>query len=270
MQRIDSENAPPNENGTGKPGFSGNDSLPGQDATYLTPAWLNSVQEEMANLLELRSIELNPEDKRQLFDALAGKDDLADLEEVLQEQFDGKYNKTGGTISGNVGVTGNVELTGTLTTNTLIVAGESNTTQISHDSVGGVDRTVLSTTNDRLFIDKPLFNGSWSAATDGYTTLPNGFILQFGFMPYANRIGDLPGTTTGEKVFTLTFPLAFPTACLSLTTTIAIAELEIENDTWIQVHGVTSTGATLLNQTTNSESSEQQPFLGIYWQAIGR
>lgn len=263
MRRTDATNARPNQNGTGKAGFNDNQDLPGVDATYMTPVWCNAIQEELANLLELRSIALNPASMRQLFDALAGRDDLQELDEAVQEALADKYDKSGGTISGNATVTGTV-------TAENIVIDDVETTEISHDSVGGADRAVLSTTADRFFLDKPLFNGAWSAATDGYTTLPNGFIMQFGFIPYASNIGDLPGTTTGEKVFTLTFPIEFPTGCLSINTTIALAELEIENDTWPQVYNVTATGATVVNQTTNAESSEQQPFLGIYWQAIGR
>lgn len=263
MERINSATARPDLFGAGKKGFHNNADLSNTDATYLSPEWLNAVQEELANLLELRGIALNPASRQQLFDNLAGYDDLEALADAIQAQLDTKYDKSGGTISGNATVTGTV-------TASNIVIDDVETTEISHDSVGGADRAVLSTTADRFYLDKPLFNGAWSAATNGYTDLPNGFTLQFGFEPYANNIGDLPGTTTGEKVFNITFPVAFTTACLSITTTIAIAELEIENDTWIQVHGVTNTGATLLNQTTNSESSEQQPFLGIYWQAIGR
>ena len=98
----------------------------------------------------------------------------------------------------------------------------------------------------------------------------NGFIMQFGFIPYSSAAGNLDGSTTGEKVFNLTFPVPFTLDCFSLQTTLCIAELEVGNDTWLQVYGVSNTGATLLNQTANAQSGSQQPFLGIYWQAIGR
>ncbi len=47
-------------NGAGKTGFHDNSDSNGQDATYLTPDWLNTIQEELANLLELRGITLDP------------------------------------------------------------------------------------------------------------------------------------------------------------------------------------------------------------------
>ncbi len=73
MKRIDSVNARLDVNGTGKKGFHDNADLPGQDATYLTPAWLNTVQEELANLLEKNGITLNTNSHIQLFELLATK-----------------------------------------------------------------------------------------------------------------------------------------------------------------------------------------------------
>ncbi len=92
MKRIDSVNARPDVNGTGKAGFHDNSDLSGQDATYLTPDFLNTIQEELANLLELRGITLDPENRRQLFNALAGKDDLDAALEVIQSIIDNERN----------------------------------------------------------------------------------------------------------------------------------------------------------------------------------
>lgn len=52
MHRIDTPNARPNVNGTGKTGFHDNTDLAGQDATQLDPAWCNAVQEELARTIE--------------------------------------------------------------------------------------------------------------------------------------------------------------------------------------------------------------------------
>lgn len=174
-----------------------------------------------------------------------------------------KYDKSGGIISGNATVEG------LLTAEQLQINGEEETTEVNHTAEFGITSTSFTTTNERYLFDKNLYFGGYSTTANGYTRLPNGFIMQFGFIPYADNTGDLTGTTTGEKVFSLSFPVVFPNACLSLNTTICIAELEVENDTWSQVYGVTASGATILNQTTNAESSSQQPYLGIYWQAIG-
>lgn len=67
MKRIDSINARQDVNGTGKKGFHDNGDSPGQDATYLTPSWLNTVQEELANAVEQSGLDLDPNDPSQLF-----------------------------------------------------------------------------------------------------------------------------------------------------------------------------------------------------------
>ncbi|ALJ87487.1 tail protein [Acinetobacter baumannii] len=92
MKRIDSANARPDVNGAGKAGFHDNSDLSGQDATYLTPDFLNTIQEELANLLELRGITLDPENRRQLFNALAGKDDLDAAMDIVQSIIDNERN----------------------------------------------------------------------------------------------------------------------------------------------------------------------------------
>lgn len=87
MKRIDSVNARPDENGLGKAGFNDNADLPGQDATYVTPSWFNTVQEELCNLLELRGIALDPEKNRQLYDLLTTQTDLEALADEIETNF---------------------------------------------------------------------------------------------------------------------------------------------------------------------------------------
>lgn len=70
MHRINSVNARANQNGTGKAGFHDNADLAGQDATYLTPTWCNTVQEEIANAVEGFGTTLNTQDNAQLFKIL--------------------------------------------------------------------------------------------------------------------------------------------------------------------------------------------------------
>lgn len=84
MKRIDSVNARPDENGQGKAGFHDNADLSGQDATYVTPDWFNTVQEELCNLLELNGIVLNPTSKRQLYDLLITQADLEALAYLIE------------------------------------------------------------------------------------------------------------------------------------------------------------------------------------------
>lgn len=87
MKRIDSVNARPDENGLGKAGFNDNADLPGQDATYVTPGWFNTVQEELCNLLELNGIVLDPTSKRQLYDLLSTQTDLEALATEIENNF---------------------------------------------------------------------------------------------------------------------------------------------------------------------------------------
>lgn len=70
MHRIDTSTARPDLNGPGKKGFSDNLDLPGQDATYLSAAWCNAVQEELASVIEYAELPLNKGDNQQLWEAL--------------------------------------------------------------------------------------------------------------------------------------------------------------------------------------------------------
>jgi hypothetical protein len=70
MHRIDSATARANANGTGKTGFSDNGDLPNQDATYFTPEWANSLQEEVAGAIEGLGFALDKADNGQLLAAL--------------------------------------------------------------------------------------------------------------------------------------------------------------------------------------------------------
>ena len=87
MKRIDTINARENMFGAGKSGFHDNSDLPGQDATYVSPKWFNTVQEELCNILELRGIALDPEKNRQLYDLLTTQTDLEALADEIETNF---------------------------------------------------------------------------------------------------------------------------------------------------------------------------------------
>lgn len=87
MQRIDSINARANQNGIGKTGFHDNADLSGQDATYVTPTWLNAIQEELSNLLELHGIQLDPNNHAQLYGLLSTDADLLALSEAVEQRI---------------------------------------------------------------------------------------------------------------------------------------------------------------------------------------
>ncbi|WEI18214.1 hypothetical protein PY247_18395 [Acinetobacter proteolyticus] len=88
MKRIDSVNARPNVNGAGKTGFHDNNDISGQDATYLTPDWLNHIQEELCALLEKNGRTLNAGQRDQLFQLLATEDDVLALAAATQQKID--------------------------------------------------------------------------------------------------------------------------------------------------------------------------------------
>ena len=93
MKIIDSINARPDANGIGKVGFSDNADLSGQDATYLTPDWLNHLQEELCNLIELNGISLNADSKQQLFNLLTTQSELVALSDAIESNFIRKSQK---------------------------------------------------------------------------------------------------------------------------------------------------------------------------------
>lgn len=87
MQRISSTNARPDVNGIGKHGFHNNEDLPGQDATYLTPDFLNFIQEEICSIIEKNGHALDPNSKQQLFDILATEESVLTLAEAIEQRF---------------------------------------------------------------------------------------------------------------------------------------------------------------------------------------
>ena len=87
MDRINSSNARPDVNGTGKKGFHDNADLSGQDATYITPEWLNVIQEELCNILEKNGHALNSQSRQQLFDILATEESISALAEAVEHRI---------------------------------------------------------------------------------------------------------------------------------------------------------------------------------------
>lgn len=82
-------------------------------------------------------------------------------------------------------------------------------------------------------------------ATNGYVSLPNGHIMQWGFKAAT-------GTTMA-----ITFPIAFPNACVSVQAQINHSSQDYQSTA---VNNLSTTGATVYWANDG---------LGIYWQAIG-
>lgn len=87
MKRIDSVNARPDLFGSGKKGFHDNADLSGQDATYITPDFMNMLQEEVCNLIEKNGHILDSNSRQQLFDILATEVSLLALAEAFEDRL---------------------------------------------------------------------------------------------------------------------------------------------------------------------------------------
>lgn len=70
MERINSSNKVPDKFGPGKDGFGAGDEVAGVKATFLTPSWHDSVQEEISNVIEAVPIALDPANRTQLLTAI--------------------------------------------------------------------------------------------------------------------------------------------------------------------------------------------------------
>ncbi len=122
---------------------------------------------------------------------------------ILSQQIASKFNSTGGTLTGDLSVTGILQLY-----NPIIIDHDSIRTTISHDEYGfsNTSRTKFATENERFFFDKDVYFGSVQKAANGYTTLPNGLIMQWG-RGQINNDGDV------------IFPIAFPNSLVNVQVT---------------------------------------------------
>ena len=87
-----------------------------------------------------------------------------------------------------------------------------------------------------------------SLATNGYFKFPNGLIIQWGYEAYSSAQQ------------TVTFPLAFPNACLNVT-----ASYYVSNDSGGVDNGIAIASA----PTTTSVKMSVANYTGFYWMAIG-
>lgn len=135
-------------------------------------------------------------------------------------------------------------------------------------------KTITSGANDQaLFwetggglIQQLTVNITPSASANGYTFLPGGLIMQWGF-----RSGAFSG---GSATGSVTFPLAFPTACYMVNTTPVYQATGntgggLPGDTGTvgvnNVAGQPSTSGFQWNFRSNSSK-----YTGFYWTAIGK
>ena len=204
MKRIDSVNARPNINGTGKTGFHDNADLSGQDATYLTPDFMNHLQEELCNLLEMNGVALNSNARDQLYQLLATNADIDALAAATQVKLD--QVQTWRTDEDNwlqqqINNEQTARINAISQEQTWRENADADLENRKFDKAGGtVAGDVLITGG--LTVQTSLLLGSFLAAQNGYTPLPNGLILQWG------KVSD--------DFAIYNFPIEFPNAAFAL------------------------------------------------------
>lgn len=140
------------------------------------------------------------------------------LENAPPQDLSGKYDKTGGQISGPV------QIDGTL------VLNQSGNTQIYHM----LHQLLHYTDRDQFWFNKPLYWGGFVMSENGYTALPNGHILQWGRHDRLNN--------GGEDNVEITFPITFPNYCYGAVATRLTADPSGDNsDAGLSIYGYTPT-----------------------------
>jgi hypothetical protein len=94
-----------------------------------------------------------------------------------------------------------------------------------------------------------------SKSSSGYTKLPNGILIQWGSVP----------ATTSETTSSVTFPLVFTGGVYSVTATSINSGLSSENDYWLQVASLSTSGASFYHNSSDG-GSESSPG---YYIAVG-
>ena len=214
MKRIDTINARENMFGVGKSGFHDNEDLPGQDATYVSPEWFNTVQEELCNLLELRGITLDPASKRQLYDLLTTQADLEALADEIETNFIRKSQivdnfttddatkplsaKRGKDLQDNK--LDKTDLKDASTTQKGIV-------QLNNTLTSSATDEALTAAQGKELNDKFTSLFSNLKSPNGYQKLPNGLIMQW-------CVGAGAFSQVEQNVV---LPISFPNSCLFAT-----------------------------------------------------
>lgn len=122
------------------------------------------------------------------------------VQDAIDELADEKFDKTGGSVSGDVSVTGAVSATTSISAASL--AGDWIATQAEAEAGTNNDQVMTPLRTKQAIA--ALMDTASSFAANGYVTLSNGLVLQWGsFSAASNATGSI------------TFPTAFPTACFT-------------------------------------------------------
>jgi len=159
-------------------------------------------------------------------------------------------NTANKTISGNLYVDGNAVITGTTVNTGNVSVGGALT--VTGNVTGNLNIPTAPTSGNHA-TNKTYVDGTVSKLTNGYITLPNGLIMQWGFDSNTFNV-------------TTTFPIAFPTACLNVQITLKTATNSVQDGKAITalVYSFSTTGFVAQAAGYNSASIN-----GKYWFAIG-
>ncbi|MDH5298115.1 MAG: hypothetical protein OEV91_03775 [Desulfobulbaceae bacterium] len=205
----------------GTPGglFVGGDPATNTKGTTVTADWLNTVQEELANIVEGFGGTLDPEDNGQLFDwliaSLAMK--VGDASQIFQ-------------VAAAVGAN---DATPLAQVQSLLGAISQMVIATTAEAQAMVDNTKALSP---LRLKEALQGANQSLASSGYQKLPGGMILQWIY-----DSGSLAANTGADK----TWPIAFPNACLCVWPS-ALSNAD-GDDAFIAWRSKTTTGCRVAN-----------------------
>lgn len=141
---------------------------------------------------------------------------------------------------------------------TLKVDNGNNVTTFSHQIGGG--KSLIQTDCNVFEMNRLLYMGTntYNRATNGYSYLPNGVLLQWGRYD----------TTVIEGGVNVTFPIAFPNACLNVTAT-RMASVAVSTNADGGVHYVSSTTNEAVFNLQGFYGDSKGTLRGFTWMAIG-
>ena len=153
-------------------------------------------------------------------------------------------------VDGNAIITGTTVQTGAVTQNGAVTM--NSTLSVAGNIVGNLNIPTAPTSGNNA-TNKTYVDGTVSKTTNGYLILPNGLIMQWGF-------------SSSNPPLTVTFPTAFPTACLNLSLTYKtnVTTFQAGRSQAIYVVSISTSSFTTSSADYNSTSVS-----GFYWFAIG-
>lgn len=276
MERTTALNARADLFGAGKPGYHYNDDIPGMDPTYNTPGAMNAFQEEICRVIEGAGLILDGADLGQLLKATKLLSGQRSRSQTVINANTGLTASHGcGIVIGNAGsgITATLMAANALAVGDRVAffnkgAGNMTVACAGADTITLGATTVTSlvvATGDSLVLEadgagtfyavggSTLFSyGSAFAAslgTSGYQKLPSGYIQQWGY-----KSG---GGATG----TVTFPIAFPTACYTVVCG--------ATSTWAAI-AIASISASNFTHSSHNAPTGDAAVKDFYWNAIGK